>query len=141
MTEVNLNGSIIANTGFIHKLFGEAQKSSPGKYVSAWGGIQSAGQFFGQVLLQMVTERLGRKWALYIIWLTLVIVGLLRIVPDSTHIQSVLIESLTSQWWQWLLAKLFSGLGVGMLQSTLPVYIAEHSPTQLRGFFINAYTL
>ena len=28
-----------------------------------------------------------------------------------------------------------------MLQSTLPVYLAEISPVQLRGFFINAYTL
>lgn len=55
--------------------------------------------------------------------------------------QSVAIESATTHWWQWLIAKLFSGLGVGMLQATLPVYIVEHSPTQLRGFFINAYTL
>lgn len=32
-------------------------------------------------------------------------------------------------------------MGVGMLQSTLPLYLSEISPTQLRGLFINAYSL
>ncbi|THZ21589.1 general substrate transporter [Aureobasidium pullulans] len=67
-----------------------------GKYVSAWGGIQSAGQTIGQII------------ALYVIWVVLVV--------------------------------LFAGMGVGMLQSTLPLYLAEISPTQLKGLFINAYT-
>lgn len=39
------------------------------------------------------------------------------------------------------MAKLFSGMGVGMLQSTMPLYILEIAPTQLRGFLINAYSL
>ncbi|CAG8897290.1 unnamed protein product [Penicillium nalgiovense] len=32
------------------------------------------------------------------------------------------------------------GMGVGMLQSTLPLYLSEIAPTQLRGFYINAYS-
>jgi MFS transporter, SP family, general alpha glucoside:H+ symporter len=28
-----------------------------------------------------------------------------------------------------------------MLQSTMPLYLSEISPTQLRGFFINSYSL
>jgi MFS transporter, SP family, general alpha glucoside:H+ symporter len=50
LIEINLNGGIIANKGFIR------QFSSPGttiilaKYISAWGGIQSAGQVVGQVV-------------------------------------------------------------------------------------------
>lgn len=55
--------------------------------------------------------------------------------------QSVLGESLASHWSHWLIAKLLSGMGVGMLQCTMPLYLAEISPTQLRGLFINAYTL
>jgi len=73
--EVNLNGSIVSNSGFYHKLFGIQAKKSPSKYVSAWGGIQSAGQFLGQVFLQFATDALGRKWAMYILWLMLVIVS------------------------------------------------------------------
>jgi hypothetical protein len=32
-------------------------------------------------------------------------------------------------------------MGVGMLQCTLPLYLSELAPTQLRGFYINAYSL
>ena len=72
-TEINLNGSIVANAGFIHRLFGATAKTSPSQYVSAWGGIQSAGQFIGQVLLQFGTDKLGRKAAFFILWAMLVI--------------------------------------------------------------------
>jgi MFS family permease len=90
-------------------------------------GIQSAGQFVGQILLPFITNRFGRKPAMYAIWIVLVV--------------SIAIETVTSTYWHWLIAKLFAGIGVGCIQATLPVYIGEHSPNQLRGFLINAYTL
>lgn len=58
-----------------------------------------------------------------------------------TYSQSVFIESFATRWDHWLVAKLFSGMGVGMLQSTLTLYLSEIAPTQLRGFYINAYSL
>ncbi|KAH7339191.1 general substrate transporter [Pyrenochaeta sp. MPI-SDFR-AT-0127] len=124
--QINLNGGIVANKGFIRQMASPGTKVIKGKYISAWGGIQSAGQFVGQVLLQYATERYGRKIALYIIWIMFV--------------ASVLAESFATHWDHWLVAKLLSGMGVGMLQCTLPLYLSEISPTQLRGFFINAYT-
>jgi MFS family permease len=36
-------------------------------------------------------------------------------------------------------AKLLAGLGVGAVQSTLPVYISEWSPVNIRGAMILAY--
>ncbi|KAH8768515.1 general substrate transporter [Hyaloscypha finlandica] len=125
--QINLNGGIIANKGFIKQFNPSKTAVFDGKYVSAWGGIQSAGQFFGQVLLQYATEGLGRKPALLIIWVVLV--------------ASIFTESFASDWQHWLVAKLLSGMGVGMLQSTMPLYLSEIAPTQLRGFFINAYSL
>lgn len=50
-------------------------------------------------------------------------------------------ESFATTWQHWLVAKLLSGMGVGMLQSTLPMYLTEIAPSQLRGFFVNAYSL
>lgn len=87
--------------------------------------------------------------ALYIIFLTFVVVGsqnLLfqinaRCLRRLTCTQSVFIESFATQWDHWLVAKLFSGMGVGMLQSTMPLYLSELAPTQLRGLLINAYSL
>ncbi|KAK6201791.1 hypothetical protein LQW54_009370 [Pestalotiopsis sp. IQ-011] len=101
--QINLNGGIVANKGFIRQMANPGTTIIDSKYVSAWGGIQSAGQFFGQV--------------------------------------SIFTESFANHWDHWLVAKLLSGMGVGMLQSTMPLYLSEIAPTQLRGFFINAYSL
>lgn len=49
-TEINLNGGIVANKGFIKQMASPGTKVIDGKYVSAWGGIQSTGQFVGQVV-------------------------------------------------------------------------------------------
>ncbi|KAH6967855.1 general substrate transporter [Ilyonectria sp. MPI-CAGE-AT-0026] len=124
--QINLNGGIVSNKGFIKQMAKQGTTIIDGKYISAWGGIQSAGQTVGQILLQFATEKFGRKIALYIIWTILVI--------------SVFIETFATHWQHWLVAKLFSGMGVGMLQATLPLYLSEIAPTQLRGFFINAYS-
>ncbi|WWD09795.1 hypothetical protein V865_007923 [Kwoniella europaea PYCC6329] len=124
--QINLNGGIVSNKGFIAIMPRDAKGAILGKYVSAWGGIQSTGQTLGQIFLQYLTDYLGRKAAMYTLFVFLV--------------ASVIAESLVKGWETWLIAKLFSGIGVGMLQSTLPVYLAEISPVQLRGLFINAYT-
>lgn len=63
------------------------------------------------------------------------------IVTELTFLKSIFAETFATAWDHWLVAKLLSGMGVGMLQSTMPLYLSEISPTQLRGFFINAYTL
>mgnify|MGYP002717876585 FL=1 len=145
IAEINLNAGIVSNKGFIRQMASPGTSIIAGKYISAWGGVQSAGQTVGQVvclldlhacsekwlttlqLLQYATERFGRKIAFYIIWLDIVV--------------SIFIESFATRWDHWLAAKLFSGMGVGMLQSTLPLYLSEIAPTQLRGFYINAYSL
>ncbi|KAJ9156600.1 General alpha-glucoside permease [Pleurostoma richardsiae] len=124
--QINLNGGIVSNKGFIRQMANPGTKIIDGKYISAWGGIQSAGQTIGQFLLQYATEAYGRKPALLIIWVILV--------------ASVFTETFATHWDHWLVAKLLSGMGVGMLQSTMPLYLSEISPTQLRGFFINAYS-
>ncbi|TVY39069.1 General alpha-glucoside permease [Lachnellula subtilissima] len=125
--QINLNGGIVSNKGFIKQFASPGTVIIAGKYVSAWGGIQSAGQFVGQVLLQYATDGFGRKPALLIIWAVLVL--------------SIFTETFASRWDHWLVAKLLSGMGVGMLQSTMPLYLSEIAPTQLKGFFINAYSL
>ncbi|KAL6705693.1 hypothetical protein ACN47E_006482 [Coniothyrium glycines] len=124
--QINLNGGIVSNKGFIRQMATPGTTVIKGNYISAWGGIQSAGQFIGQVTLPYATERFGRKAAFYIIWIMFV--------------TSVLGESFATRWQHWLIAKLLSGMGVGMLQCTMPLYLTEISPSQLRGVFISAYS-
>ncbi|KAF2025711.1 general substrate transporter [Setomelanomma holmii] len=124
--QINLNGGIVSNAGFIKQMATPGTKVIQGKYISAWGGIQSAGQFVGQVTLPYATDRFGRKVALYIIW--------------TIFVASVVAETFATHWQHWLVAKLLSGMGVGMLQCTMPLYLTEISPSQLRGVFISAYS-
>jgi hypothetical protein len=49
-TEINLNGGIVSNKGFIRQMANPGTKIIEGKYVSAWNGIQSAGQTVGQIV-------------------------------------------------------------------------------------------
>lgn len=48
--EINLNGGVVSNKGFIRQFGTPGAKIIQGKYVSAWGGIQSAGQTIGQIV-------------------------------------------------------------------------------------------
>ncbi|KAF4499688.1 Major facilitator superfamily domain, general substrate transporter [Fusarium agapanthi] len=58
--QINLNGGIVSNPGLIRQFSTSGTTIIADKYISAWGGIQSAGQTIGQVLLQYATERLRR---------------------------------------------------------------------------------
>lgn len=82
--EINLNGNIVANKGFIRQMASPGTTIIAGKYVSAWGGIQSTGQAIGQILLQYVTEGYGRKPALLVIWFILTAVCFIDVFPCRT---------------------------------------------------------
>lgn len=50
MLEINLNGGVVSNKGFIRQMANPGTTIIDGKYISAWGGIQSAGQTVGQIV-------------------------------------------------------------------------------------------
>lgn len=50
ITEINLNGGIVSNKGFIRQMASPGTSIIAGKYISAWGGVQSAGQTIGQIV-------------------------------------------------------------------------------------------
>lgn len=54
MIEINLNGGIVSNKGFIKQMAKEGTTIIDGKYISAWGGIQSAGQTVGQIVSRTI---------------------------------------------------------------------------------------
>lgn len=57
-TEINLNGGLVSNKGFIRQMAKPGTKIIQGKYVSAWGGIQSAGQTVGQIVRCILSDAL-----------------------------------------------------------------------------------
>lgn len=44
-------------------------------HVAVWGGMLSTGQFVGVGLLQIVIDKIGRRFAMHITWLSLAVVG------------------------------------------------------------------
>ncbi|KAL3485888.1 general substrate transporter [Aspergillus germanicus] len=129
--QIGINGSIIANQGFVEQ-FGTEIDTSGKPYLASpilagWSSIMSVGQIIGMVTIPFVSSRFGRKIAMYTYWIILM--------------TSVLAESLARSWEVWLVAKLLAGIGVGSLQSTLPVYISECAPIRIRGGLLMCYSL
>lgn len=86
-------------------------------YIAVWGGMLSTGQFVGVGLLQFVTDKLGRKRAMHLTWLCLVVVsfdepgtnrlstydtcaygGLLSLCPLSRPLRTGCTGSLPDSW-------------------------------------------
>ncbi|ODO00044.1 hypothetical protein I350_06667 [Cryptococcus amylolentus CBS 6273] len=128
--QINLNGNIIANTGFIEHV-GQMNPTT-GAYAlttsmtALWGALQSLGQIVGMVLLNPVSDKIGRKMTLYLLWCIL--------------FESIMIETFVYNWQQWAGAKLLAGVGIGCLQATLPIYVTEWAPVNIRGGMLLAYS-
>ncbi|RSH94199.1 hypothetical protein EHS25_004002 [Saitozyma podzolica] len=124
-----LTSSIVANKGFIRQfgsvIDGTLKLNPP--YVSAFGGLFSAGQVIGQFCIQWITDWVGRKGAMWTFMAILIL--------------AAVVECVSSIWWHFAIAKLIAGVGIGACQATLPVYINEHAPVQVRGLFIVAYNI
>jgi len=55
--------------------------------------------------------------------------------------QGAIIEVTSTIWWQWIIAKVFTGSGVSVVSAVLPVYINEHAPVQIRGILLVTYSM
>lgn len=124
-------GNIIANPGFVDQFAtgvnAEGERFLASSVISAWNAIGSCGQFVGMVTLPFLSGRWGRKFAMFWLWSNLVI--------------SIILECVAKEWRVWLVAKLFGGIGVGCLQSTIPTYISEIAPVRIRGALLMCYNL
>jgi MFS family permease len=77
-TDIEWVGNIIANQGFINHLgFPNAQGviNLNANYTALWGAMQSLGQLVGMVLLNPISDRIGRKMTLYLLWIILACVS------------------------------------------------------------------
>ncbi|WVW80729.1 hypothetical protein I302_102715 [Kwoniella bestiolae CBS 10118] len=124
-------GSIVANQGFINTF--STLNNAKGvpildpKVVGAWGGIQSGGQIFAMWSGPFISDKLGRKANMY----TVVVLVLAAIA----------IELSTKSWKIYAIARLFSGIAVGYVQSGIPVFISEIAPPAIRGSLLSMYSM
>ncbi|KAF5010165.1 hypothetical protein FDECE_3658 [Fusarium decemcellulare] len=128
--QIGINASIVANKGFVHEFATEYDADGApfleSPVLSGWSSIMSVGQVIGMTTLSFISSRFGRKVAMFTYWFILAM--------------SVMTESLARSWPHWLVAKLLAGIGVGCLQSTLPIYISEVAPVRIRGGLLMCYS-
>ncbi|KAL3443159.1 general substrate transporter [Aspergillus insuetus] len=129
--QIALIGNIIANTGFVQKFGTDTNANGEtvlaSSILSAWTSIGSVGQIIGMTTLPFLSDRFGRKVAMFWYWFLLAL--------------SVTVESVATNWKSWLVAKMLGGIGVGCLQSTIPTYVSEVAPVRIRGAFLMCYSL
>jgi MFS family permease len=129
--QCRLNAGILANPGFVEQFATET--TAAGKpaiaadIMAGWGSILPVGQFLANVSLPFLSARYGRKAAFAVCWTFLA--------------ASIIGEGQSRRWEHWLVAKMLAGIGLGCLQCTLPMYIAEVAPTRIRGMVLMTYNL
>jgi hypothetical protein len=74
-----------------------------------------------------INNLLGRRGTVFL-------TGLFVVFP-------VLAQGFTHNWWSLLVCRLFMGLGMGIKISTIPIYTAEVSPTNIRGGLVTSFQL
>ncbi|KAF2012730.1 MFS general substrate transporter [Aaosphaeria arxii CBS 175.79] len=128
--QIAMVGNIIANKGFIkqfgNKLNSEGEVTLAASTLSTFNALASVGQIVGMTTIPFVSSRFGRKGAMFHYWVILAL--------------SVIVECVARNWKVWVVAKFLGGIGVGSMQSTLPIYIAEIAPIRVRGVFLMCYS-
>lgn len=72
--QISLNGNVIANLGFVRRI---GYPTASGSYAlrpndtALWGALQSLGQLIAMISVNPISDRLGRKYTLYFLWVVL----------------------------------------------------------------------
>ncbi|KAJ5890344.1 uncharacterized protein N7473_006572 [Penicillium subrubescens] len=89
----------------------------------------SIGTLVGALVGAPVADFIGRKWSISV-WCAILIVGLVvQITAPSGH------------WYQMVVGRTITGLGVGGCSLLVPMYQGESSPRHIRGAMISCYQL
>ncbi|KAJ5291246.1 hypothetical protein N7478_000497 [Penicillium angulare] len=92
-------------------------------------GLLSVGTLIGALVAAPIADRVGRKWSISG-WCVILMVGV-----------TVQISSPSGKWYQIVIGRWVTGLGVGALSLLVPMYQAESGPRHIRGSLVSTYQL
>ncbi|GAA5999125.1 sugar porter family MFS transporter [Rhodotorula paludigena] len=88
----------------------------------------SIGTLFGSLVGATLADRLGRRYAI-------VVDNIVLIIGVVIQVASV------SAWYQFMIGRIITGLGVGALSAVVPLYQSETAPKEIRGTLVATYQL
>lgn len=92
-------------------------------------GLLSIGTLIGALVAAPVADMFGRKWSITL-WCMILNVGLI-----------VQISAPDGHWYQMVVGRWVTGLGVGGCSLLVPMYQGESAPRHIRGAMISCYQL
>ncbi|KAJ5290779.1 hypothetical protein N7478_000030 [Penicillium angulare] len=92
-------------------------------------GMLSIGTLVGALVGAPLADFIGRKWSISF-WNIILIIGLV-----------VQISSPSGHWYQMVIGRTVTGLGVGACSLLVPMYMGESAPRHIRGAMISCYQL
>jgi MFS family permease len=100
--------------------FGYSGTAATNRVSALTVGLQILGCFLSCFFAGFVTERVGRRWAVWAFASVFIIGVVLQTAP-------------TNNLGAWYFARLISGLGQGGLSVAVPIFTAEMAPAHIRG--------
>ncbi|GAA5926007.1 hypothetical protein JCM1841_006787 [Sporobolomyces salmonicolor] len=88
----------------------------------------SIGTLFGALIGATLADRLGRKKAVMIDCSVLIVGTIIQVASVSA-------------WYQVMIGRIITGLGVGALSAVIPLYQSETAPKEIRGSLVATYQL
>ncbi|KAJ5951597.1 Major facilitator superfamily domain general substrate transporter [Penicillium vulpinum] len=113
--------------------YGEPTADGSYKFSTVRSGLivalLSIGTLIGALVAAPVADKMGRKWSISF-WCIILIVGLIvQITAPDGH------------WYQVVVGRWVTGLGVGGCSLLVPMYQSESAPRHIRGAMISCYQL
>jgi sugar porter (SP) family MFS transporter len=94
---------------------------------SLWSAASSLGVVMGSLLAGFTNDRFGRKLAFYIHILSSIASSFILVFAPN-------VQTLFA-------AKLVFGITIGMAYTTVPLYVVENAPTQIRGVLMSMFNI
>ena len=91
--------------------------------------LLNAGAFFGSAVPAIISKWVGRRHQLFLAAFLVLIGGILQTATQIPHL-SMLYGG-----------RVVAGLGIGVLSSVCPVFVAECAPAELRGIMMSAFEM
>lgn len=121
--------TVIVNQNFLADYGHAVQGTLDSKYQSSGSGLGMAGIMLGAILLGgPISEHFGRKWGL----VSSSVISIVGAIIQSASVGKI---------WGFIIGRMINNMGAGIANAIVPIYLAECSPSSIRGGLTSFYQI